>query len=87
MASPESNICLVHTNTLSILCLQSDILTIFNQLLSAFLKFIMQRAFKAGMELHCVGECPERQTVETFLKFYFIQLVGLNGALTKNITN
>ncbi len=28
------------------------------------------------MELHCLGECPEKQIVETFLKFYLMQLAG-----------
>lgn len=29
---------------------------------------------QAHMEVHCIRECLEKQAVETFLKFYFIQL-------------
>lgn len=32
--------------------------------------------FQADMEVHCDRECPEKRTVETFLKFDFIQLVS-----------
>lgn len=77
MTSPESNICLLQTNTCGILCLQLGILTYLisdSMLVSLQISNSSSRVLQADMELHCVRECPEKQTVETFLKSHFIQL-------------
>ncbi len=90
MVSPESNICFVQTNTLSILCLQSGILTFlisYSVLVSFQISNSSSSVLQADMELHCLGECPEKQIVETFLKSYWMHLAGLKGTLTKTTPN
>ena len=76
IVSPESNICPVQTNSLSILCLQLGILRhliSYSMLVSFQISNLSSSVLEADMELHSVRECPEKP-VETFLKFYFTQL-------------
>ena len=73
MVSLKSNICLVQTNTLSILALQLGILTIFNKLLNACLlpnlKFIIQCTFKLALNFTVSGSALKSRLWKHSLNF------------------